>query len=92
MRNAFLVCQTNLLTNICEKNEKTSQYKGVYWNHQSGKWIAYLSLKGEKLKYGGTFENELDAAKRVNQLCEEMEILPKNPEIEGMPNQPPQVT
>jgi len=73
-----------------QKNEKTSQYKGVYWNHQSGKWIAYLSLKGEKLKYGGTFKNELDAAKRVNQLCEEMEILPKNPEIEGMPNEPPQ--
>merc|ERR1712034_14759 len=37
--------------------------------------------------YGGYFENELDAAKRVNQLCEELEIPLQNPEISGVPNE-----
>jgi len=64
------------------KKEKTSQYRGVYWHKQSGKWYAYLNLQNKgKQKYGGSFNNELDAAKRVNQLCEEMEIFPQNPGI-----------
>merc|ERR1712034_206520 len=62
--------------NQVHKSKKTSQYKGVYWHTQSGKWYAQLKLKGEERKYGGTFEDELNAAKRVNQLCEEMEIPP----------------
>merc|ERR1712034_306971 len=70
-----------------QKKEKTSQYKGVYWHTQSGKWYAQLKLKGEERKYGGTFEDELNAAKRVNQLCEEMEIPPYNPTISGRPDE-----
>ena len=34
--------------------------------------------KGQKPKYGGIFNNELDAAKRVNQLCDECGIPQKN--------------
>ena len=37
--------------------------------------------------YGGNFNDELDAAKRVNQLCEETGNTAKNPEISGLPNQ-----
>ena len=40
---------------------------------------------GEKNKYGGYFYDELDAGKKVNQLCEELGLPPQNPGIE-MPN------
>jgi hypothetical protein len=76
----------------CKKREKTSQYKGVTWNKQTRKWRVQLSLKGEKPKCGGYFEDELDAAKEVNQLCEEMEIPLQNPAISAIPNQKYQVT
>merc|ERR1712034_62656 len=53
-----------------QKREKTSQYHGVYWHAESGKWYANLSLKSGKKIYGGIFDDELDAAKKVNELCE----------------------
>jgi len=61
--------------------QMTSQYKGVCWNKEKRKWYVHISLKGDKQRYGGVFEDELDAAKRVNHLCEEFEIPLKNPEI-----------
>ena len=76
----------------CEKKEKTSQYKGVYWHKSYGKWYAQLRSKGEKTKCGGYFIDELYAAKRVNQLCKELGIPLQNPEIITMPNQNYQVT
>merc|ERR1712034_60282 len=48
----------------------------------SGKWYVVVSCKGHKRKYGGMFKEELDAAKRVNQLCEELDIPPHNPGIQ----------
>ena len=62
------------------------------WQKVSGKWHAHLSLKGKKQKYAGSFSNEMDAAKRVNQLCQEMEIPLRNPGITEMPNELSQVT
>ena len=38
------------------------------------------------------FKDELDAAKRANQLCEELKIPLQNPEISAIPNQQYQVT
>ena len=71
-----------------EAKETKSQYKGVHLNVKSGKWYARLRLKGQKPKYGGAyFNDELDAAKKANQLCEELGIPLKNPEISGIPNQ-----
>ena len=70
-----------------EKKEKTSQYKGVNWYKHRKKWCARLHIKGEEPKYGGTFTDEVDAAKRVNQLCEEFGIPLKNPSIVEMPTQ-----
>jgi len=70
-----------------KKKEKKSQYKGVYWHKGSKKWYVTLHRKGQKAKYGGMFKDELDAAKRMNQLCEELEIAPQNHEISAIPNQ-----
>jgi len=69
-----------------QRREKTSQYQGVYWHAESGKWYAHLSLCSGKRKYGGIFDDELDAAKKVNQLCEELNISPRNPEITRIHN------
>ena len=63
----------------------------MYWHAESGKWYAHLSLCSGKRKYGGIFDDELDAAKRVNLLCEEHGITAKNPEISEVPNQQLQV-
>merc|ERR1711925_52677 len=46
-----------------------------------------LSIKGEKQKAGGYFHDELEAGKKVNQLCEEFGIPLRNPEISTIPNQ-----
>jgi hypothetical protein len=70
----------------------TSKYKGVSWLKERKKWRVQIRLKGEKPKYGGIFRNELDAAKEVNQLCEELGIPPKNPEINAILNTQYQVT
>merc|ERR1712034_139736 len=70
-----------------QKKEKTSQYKGVYWHKQKKRWCAWLTLKNGKKKYGGNFKDELDAAKKVNQLCGELEIPVRNPEISAIPDQ-----
>jgi len=70
-----------------KKKEKLSNYKGVSWHEQAGKWCVLISLKKQKQKYGGLFKDELDAAKRVNQICVEMGIPSKNPEISAVPNQ-----
>jgi hypothetical protein len=37
--------------------------------------------KNGQAKFGGNFTNELDAGKKVNQLCEEMRIPLQNPDI-----------
>ena len=78
--------------NVYEKNKQTSQYKGVCWNKEKSKWQALVYLKGKKQIYGGRFNDELDAAKRVNQLCEKLKIPPQNPTISAIPNQQYQVT
>jgi len=67
--------------------EKTSQYKGVCWKKETKKWMVMLTSNGKFQKYGGCFDDELDAAKSVNQLCKQLGIPEKNPRINGIPNQ-----
>ena len=81
---------TRLRGNIYEHKQKTSKYRGVHWHKNCRRWE--VKLQGQKPKYGGTFNDEMDAAKRVNELCEELGIPPKNPGISGKPNHPYQVT
>jgi len=71
------------------KREK-SQYEGVYWHRSLGTWIVHF-LENGKINYGGLFNNELDAAKKVNQLCVEAGIPPKNPGINAIQNQELQI-
>ena len=80
-----------IFVQICEVHEKSSQYKGVSWNKKNGKWHAFLCSKGRKT-HGGIFSDELDAAKRVNQLCEGLGIPERNPGIGTMPHRLWQVT
>jgi len=68
-----------------KRKEQTSKYKGVYWHKVLATWIVYPYLK-DGHKYGGLFKDQLDAGKRVNQMCEEAGISPKNPEISRMTN------
>jgi len=70
-----------------QPKQKTSQYVGVYWYKERHKWRVQLSLQEEKAKFGGCFDDEMDAAKRVNQLCEQMGIPHKNHGIEPTTNQ-----
>jgi hypothetical protein len=51
-----------------------------------------MLLKNGSTKYGGIFNDEMDAAKKVNQLCEEFGIIVKNPGISGVPNSQVKVT
>merc|ERR1712034_215524 len=60
---------------------------GVTWHIHTKKWHVQVYSKGKKKKYGGYFKNELDAAKRANQLCEELGIPPQNPTINAIPEQ-----
>ena len=41
----------------------------------------------QKRCYGGTFDYEIDAVKKVNQLCDELGIERKNPAIDAMPSE-----
>jgi len=66
--------------------ETTSQYYGVYWNKQKDKWCGEIRFLGKK-KYARCFKDKLDAAKSLNQLCEDIQIPHKNPGIGTIPNQ-----
>jgi len=60
-----------------QKKEIATQ---VYWNKKKQKCQSQLRFSEGKLKYGENFNDELYAAKRWNQLCEEMEISSQNSE------------
>ena len=69
---------------VCEPKQKTSQYIGVYWYKQRHKWCVDLHWPRRKKNFGGYFNDELDAARKVNQLCEKFGIPHKNHGIETM--------
>jgi len=81
------VCSTiSMITFLCIiLTHSTSQYTGVSWIKRAKKWRAFLYLK-RKFKEGGTYDDALDAAKRVNQMCDEFQIERKNPNIDALPN------
>jgi hypothetical protein len=58
-----------------EVKKKTSKFVGVSRNQ--GKWLAQV-----KNKNGGRYDNERDAAMRVNLLCDMFMIPRKNPSID----------
>ena len=62
------------------------------WHRERKRWYVLIYPKGQIQKYGGSFKDEVNAAKRVNQLCEEQGMPPRNPAISALPNQKYQVT
>jgi len=70
----------NIKSNTIEQKNKTSIFNGVCWNTKKHKWQAELKYK-RKNYYGGQFDNEEQAAMKVNLLCDKCEIERKNPTI-----------
>ena len=58
---------------VFEIKVKKSQYNCVCWHKRSGKWYVLMKLTDDgKPKYFGSFDNELDAANKVNQICSDL--------------------
>ena len=68
-----------------EAIQSTSNYKEISWDEKRQLWKAEFSFNGKISK--SYFENELDAVKRINQLCKNIGIPSKNPELPEIPNQ-----
>ena len=67
------------------KHEGTSQYRGVSWLKDRKIWKVDIWIKKQhKTSY---HTNELDAARKVNQLCDEFGIKRRNPDIDPTPNE-----
>jgi hypothetical protein len=65
--NLRAVPQARNLRNLGSKSGSTSQYRGVWWRRERGKWGAQAKL--EDVAYHlGTFANEDDAARAVNEF------------------------
>ena len=60
---------------------KQSHFKNVRWSKRSDKWKAALTLNKKKHDLG-SFENESEAARAVNELCRKLKIPLRNPEVE----------
>merc|ERR1712034_4280 len=59
---------------------KTSIYTGVSWYKDRNKWRVDL-IHNKKRYSGGLFDNEEQAAMKVNLMCDELEMDRKNPMI-----------
>jgi len=76
--------QVNATPNV--KARKTSEYKGVCWSKRERKWAVHVSSHNHKY-FGGYFDEEMEAATKVNQLCDEIGIKRKNHDFHSMSKQ-----
>jgi hypothetical protein len=82
---AFKHHQISQKTYSCEVQNQTSKFHGVCWHKDNKKWQAELRYN-KKNYYGGLFDNEEQAAMKVNVLCDKCGIERKNPKININPN------
>merc|ERR1711925_58878 len=73
--------------NNIRKEKNHHNIKELTGTNKKKRWRVRVYPKGGKLKFGGHFKDEVDAGKRVNQLCEELRIPLHNPAISAIPNQ-----
>jgi len=78
--------EVNAIPNPKIPSRTTSQYKAVSWNTNAKKWAVYFTIH-KHTYYGGYFDEEIEAAKKVNQLCDELGIKQKNPQVHAMSKQ-----
>ena len=60
IENLRIVNNSQNSRNRNKRKNCSSQYKGVSWNKQNNKWIAYITIDN-KVKYLGSFTNEEEA-------------------------------
>jgi len=64
--------------------KQTSQYTGVCWLNNRKRWKSEIIFRNQHRV--GYHLNELDAARRVNQCCDEFGIKQKNPDVDSTTN------
>lgn len=60
--NLRICTQTENKRNTGKRSTNTSGYKGVTWSRRAGKWMAQISVNGNRF-YLGCFDNPITAAK-----------------------------
>jgi len=75
-KNPMINIKANVIQQLMLKNQ-TSIYHGVCWHKDAKKWRASL-MHNKKSYLGGFFDNEEQAAMKVNLLCDKNGIQRKN--------------
>lgn len=70
-RNLRICCRSENMQNSVSRKNSTSQYKGVCWSSDAGKWLAYINIRPYQRKYLGSFRSESEAAHAYNQAAKE---------------------
>lgn len=66
----FCMHEQNVLNQLPQVG-KSSQYRGIYWNKQKGKWVTLIGYN-EKRIYLGAFNAEEDAARAYDAKAKEL--------------------
>jgi len=73
IENLRVVNHSQNIRNQKKRPNCTSKYRGVYWDNQRNKWVAYISIDG-KSKYLGIFINEEKASEAYKKAYDEIMI------------------
>lgn len=60
----------NVARILVNKTNHSSKFRGVCWSKQRGQWGVYVT-KNRKSNFGGYFSNEIEAAKKADELLKQ---------------------